>query len=172
MDKKKVYRDLEDYSNRQQQPGQFRPMTPKRGRFPVNLVILISVLAFVFYMWQSDDPSKAGQPSLVSKIFALAAKNRFLGKFVGAAAKVTGTEIQSAPSTDMARSPASVSPNDPNYVPTDDELRMGQFVQISGKYFRYNPEHIYMVNGIRTFYVSNRKHDVVDPKSAAPKTTN
>jgi hypothetical protein len=171
--KNKLYKDLENYAKTNGQGAGFRPLSKtKTRRLPLNLLLMFAVLGFLFYLWQDDslgydpkNPHSKKLPSFVARLTDLASRNRVLRKYVtGIDAK---NRSQQAVEPDAAESATSAStsakPEGADYMPTDEDLQMGRYVQIGGHYFKYSPDHIYFVNGIRTYFVSNRKKDIPPP---------
>jgi len=184
--KDKIYKDLENYAKGQQGGGQFRSAPPPARKFPVNFLILLAIMGFLGYLWLDGSftynpsaPNNKATPSFIARLMELARHNKTLSRFMHSQSQAAGDAVASdntpangnTATNGQRRDVASSAggSNDPNYVPTDDDIRTGRYVQINGKYFLYSPDHIYYVNGVKTYFVSNYKRQVdVKPPPPAP----
>ena len=75
----------------------------------------------------------------------------------------------------LAAPPQESAPAPVKFEEVKSKIDNKEYVEINNKYYEYREDHIYMVNGVRTYFINNRAHEefqkaaTVASNSAAPE---
>ena len=183
--KKDIYKDLEKYSQELIAKGDAphgagpRAIRPKRQfYFPINKILITALICgggYIYEAQRSPVERVALMAAVVDSVSESASARRLIGRknvekiqnyieaekqkaqrlaSVSSAPTMPSSEIGGAkPQADQA---SQSQESNIAQGASEADFESGHYVQIGGQYYKYRPDNIYIINGQRVFFQSQR----------------